>query len=561
MGDIRRRRKDHRLQSLAVGHGSSGTCIPWSFTVPTTESGQRTLDFGVLRTNGRDELARSFRDAVWRDRERLSPETLDGRVDGLSMFIKFLDHRGPEQKVERLGDIDSALLTRYVAWLKRHIPHAPSQAQYYGSLKAVLLNCSAMASEEVHDDLRNMRFPKNLFTNKIRRGVPREPYSGDELRSILRAVVSDHRRMVAGTYRGPDSDVVTIALLMLAYRTALNPTSLLELRRDCLSPHPLDPTREILTSYKRRGHSIHRQSFNAGEGSEGVENVEISVLVSVGNIVRMLRERSSALAADAPPDDRDFLMLYRGRGGREAAPRVRRMIGSNLKQRLHAFVDRHRLKDVCGKDFQLQLVRFRRTGAESFHRINGGDALQTSTLMGHARPDVTSQHYLGIVVDDHLTFKELGRRMEDWALPPNDSDVSALMERYSLSCDSAWRLLSGEWNTSVARCSDPYNGGRAPKDGTLCLEHVECFRCRNMVIVKDDLHRLYSFYERLRLARDFMAASDWAEKYRWVVKMIDEEIAPRFDEAAVANARRRAAECPHPIWAGDDGEGRCVDDR
>lgn len=110
MGDIRRQRKQYRVEQ---GPGGEVRDLPpgWTFTLPYA-NGTRVYDFRRLRTDGRDELAEQFRDAVWQMRHDLSGVMLyDGVYRSLSVFWRFLDdHDSPERPVQRLDQIDRSLL-------------------------------------------------------------------------------------------------------------------------------------------------------------------------------------------------------------------------------------------------------------------------------------------------------------------------------------------------------------------------------------------------------------------------------------------------------------------
>ncbi|HEP9852780.1 TPA: hypothetical protein VDW31_006079, partial [Pseudomonas aeruginosa] len=105
-----------------------------------------------------------------------------------------------------------------------------------------------------------------------------------------------------------------------------------------------------------------------------------------------------------------------------------------------------------------------------------------------------------------------------------------------------------EVNTAVARCKDTVNGHRAPKNGSHCVEFLNCFRCSSFVVTADDLHRLLSFYWLLVRERGRIGAKNWVRLYRHIIKIIDEKILPKFDKSTVVAAREKARQNPHPFW-------------
>lgn len=67
-------------------------------------------------------------------------------------------------------------------------------------------------------------------------------------------------------------------------------------------------------------------------------------------------------------------------------------------------------------------------------------------------------------------------------------------------------------------------------------------------IYEPDLHRLYSFYYLLKNERSFIGIQRWKNFYSWVIKVIDNEITPKFDEVVISIAMKSAIQSPHPMW-------------
>jgi len=142
VGDMLRQRKQYRVER---GAGGEVRDLPpgWRFTLPYANGG-RVYDFLRFRTDGRDQLAEQFRDAVWQMRHDLSGVTLyDGIYRSLSVFWQFLDdHDSPQQPIQRLDQIDNSLLHAYITWLHRSpsLWAVASQKFYFDKIKRVLIN-------------------------------------------------------------------------------------------------------------------------------------------------------------------------------------------------------------------------------------------------------------------------------------------------------------------------------------------------------------------------------------------------------------------------------------
>lgn len=563
MGDIRRNRKTYRLP-LAAGAEVCDLAPGWRFTLTFKDGRKRTYDFARFCDHGREKLAAEFRDAVWQLRHALSEETLYSLYGlGVSRFWVFLDERlAAGRPITELAQIDRCLLDTYLTWLQQHpVGWSISTRRHaYQYLKTLLVNRAFLVPQWIHADIRNQRFPRNPFPHANGQYVLREPYSEAEQARILQAAGQDIQQMRAGAWIGATSDVLSVFLLLIALRTGRNPTPLVELRRDALRPHPLDPCRDLLVTYKRRGYSTHVQSFQQQLPAEITS--QLTVPQSVGELTRWLLSYTEPLLADARPEDRDFLMLYRtsvNSGGR-----VVRLDTRSLHRRLGVFVKRHDLQADQGQPLQLNLARLRTTFAEQVRRRSGGDLGLTSRLLGHCHPNITSRHYVAVTPEMERRFKFLGEALEDWATSEEDVQVTDLTGKLDLTPEAARQLLAGGWNTTVARCRDPFHGRYAPKHGEeVCEKFLHCFKCPSMVVFEDDLYRLFSFYFALLAERGRIGAYEWAKTYGWVIQVIDDEIVPRFPLEVVTVARQQAREDPHPVWrrTGALADEVCNDDR
>jgi hypothetical protein len=104
-------------------------------------------------------------------------------------------------------------------------------------------------------------------------------------------------------------------------------------------------------------------------------------------------------------------------------------------------------------------------------------------------------------------------------------------------------LLSGGYNTGIARCRNPFREG-----GSVCRKFFACFTCPSMLVFEDDLWRLFSFYYRLKSEREKIAPEHWHKTYEPIIHRIDSDIAPLFPPDEVREARERAQTMRHPTW-------------
>ena len=86
-------------------------------------------------------------------------------------------------------------------------------------------------------------------------------------------------------------------------------------------------------------------------------------------------------------------------------------------------------------------------------------------------------------------------------------------------------------------------GGMNPKACAAALEaeiKKQGVTLKVAVVTGDDLYRVFSLYWMLVGMRERMGASAWKRVYGHIIRIIDREIAPRFDAELVAIQRQRA---------------------
>jgi hypothetical protein len=174
----------------------------------------------------------------------------------------------------------------------------------------------------------------------------------------------------------------------------------------------------------------------------------------------------------------------------------------------------------------------------------------TANLLGN-RPHVTDTHYLAVTPEMMRNHHFLGKclEVELRGTGRDAATLARLAKEMRVEVDDIKRILAGESNTGVGRCSSPLNGRYAPKDGhTACSAFLHCFRCPNQVVMESDLYRMYSFYWLLVKERNLLGRNRWHKVYGWVIREIDRVIAPHFAASTVKQAKEKAFVDPHPMW-------------
>ncbi len=324
--------------------------------------------------------------------------------------------------------------------------------------------------------------------------------------------------------------------LALALRTGLNTTPLLELRRDCLKPHPFMPRMRLLETFKRRGNATQVKSLRYTR----TELTPTSIPMDGVALLEHLLKRNEPLAAVAPPELRDAVWLYQPQAMAHRG-KLTRLTEPALKRNIRGFVQRHSLVGDDGKPLELTMSRLRKTMENRLWQLSHGDLFTVAAIMGHD-PKVADQSYLAVTPEMRANATIVGE-----ALPDVYRTADTEAERKSPGNQATREDFE---RTPVGRCKDSLNGDRAPRDGTHCMDFLSCFGCRSYAIVgsREDLHRLFSFYWFLDGERQSIRSGDWREHFASVMSQIDSFTLDKFDNALVREAKESARCEPLKFW-------------
>lgn len=546
---IRKPRLDRKVDDLAVvGDNIVHLPAPWSFVIECRHHGSIEIDFTPLRANDRHELASHFRDAVWGMRHTRLGVTLKQYRAFLTAFFRFLNEIGGTE-IKCLSQISRHVLDAYIAWLgqqlrvrgsQRGLPWAiGSQMAHYNAVKSLLKHLRRWVPHET----RSLSFPRNPFPNSARRMSPRQSYSEAESQRLLVALNQDLRALHSGEHDIKETQILGIHLLVLGLATGRNQQSVLELPRDCLQPHAA-PGRKLLVTSKRRGYSTHVTSLRSSDPQAmRTEPRDVVIPNNVAEHIEWLADHTAPLAllADERYTDRIFLRIpSNGKDKGKVVP----MTASSVNATLTLFVRRHGLQDDHGNVLALCFARLRPTFGNAIYARSGGDLRAVQKALNHADLRTTVNHYLALPPHAERDHALVVEGMVGWAKREIEGKVMIAADG-SIPLANVENLLSGGYNTGVARCRNPFR-----ENESVCSKFFTCFKCQNMVVFEDDLWRLYSFYYRLLHERIKIAPHHWSLTYGPIIRRIDAEIAPQFPAAAVELARSRAQREPHPMWRG-----------
>lgn len=432
---------------------------------------------------------------------------------GFAYFAQYLAIYTNAMNRELLvSDITFELIGNYIQHLKTHYPNGTSAKTTYSTTKAILVKMQGMGWLEWFD------FPKNPFPNSNRKMKGQKAFSKAERKRVAHALKVDVNKILEK--KEPlNSYELTIFLLAIALRSGMNATPLLEMTTDSIQDHPLKENRKLLVLYKRRGNATHIQNLRHSTNVENVQTVLADVAVMVQHVIDM----NQSLRAESGTD---LVFCYRANGGGSNKGEISFISSKMLEINTKKWVKEKDLKNDNGESLQVNISRFRKTFENRIWELSGGDPFVTAALANHS-VKVSQTHYLEAPKEAEKNFNYMGKVRTQELL----SNVKVI-----------------ENNTPVSKCSDISN--RSDKNGNkiYCTDFLSCVRCRNMVVTKEDLYRLFSFYWLIVYEREQIGAKRWSKYFAHIIRIIDRDIAPQFDVDYVATIKAEAQANPHPAW-------------
>lgn len=551
-----------------------GGCTKYELprTVRRTVIDFRPLHLPVL-------VRRALAEAFWCHYGAQAEGSIITRWQELRVFDRFSRETGT---VCGLTDLDHQLLLRYVEWLNQQ--RRPNGQPWTKSAKAGAFSALRKLLQWIERcrpvAVSPIEYPFNPFPWRNRDTRPRSKMPAAELRNLLRACEEDIARIRAerettvtqrvtdagepGTlswlldqierrFGGivptalelarPGQHPVRVALqkhgglkgvephlyprcesllpyyLAILIHTAGNPDPIAELNRDCLQSLPLLEDRQALVWIKRRAGSIQRRAFSSTKPFEPPA------------LVKEILRWNERLQPLAPAAVRDRLFLFKSAFG------VTALSSNSVKKMVEAFCERHDLPR-----FSLASIRpgvlsafYRATGSLSRVKSIANHANLSTTVRYVQTPEVEAQHRSRIA---NLQHAFLGH-IEKAGTPEPKCSAS---EQEALS-----RVVPrGEVDSMFGfSCKDPC-AGVAPgtRCGELCTNYMGCLICPNAVIPPEPrmLARLLQARDHLRAEAAAIHPARWEKFYAPQLRILEEDILPRFDSQLLAAARPLAAQ-------------------
>ena len=559
--------------SAAPTHDAQQACIDAPRVVRRT-----VIDFSSLGLSEDVRLALAL--AFWGHLGARTPRSIKSCWTWVLTFNHFATESGAARS---LADLDRRMLLRYIEWLnaRQRADGAPwaisTRSAAYSALRQLL-----RWLERCRPDLvSRIDYPFTPFPGRGSDRPPRATPTARELRAILRACEVDiaavrEVRASAAAQRAADGDkpgslgwlLVEVdrrfggivpsslelqrcgnhplqlavrrwggakqiepclyprAVSLLPYYLAIlihaagNPEPIAELGRDCLQDVPLLEDRQALVWFKARAGRLQRRSFERAAPFEPPA------------LVRDLLSWNERLRPLAPPAQRDRLFIFKG------LRTVNAMSTITVHHLLGEFCHRHGLA-------AFSLASIRPSVLSSFYRASG-DLLRTRAVANHASVATTVRYVETPIVrqQNHARIATLQEAfIEHLAAPAATSRAPAVATSSSSAAVPPGKTVS----MFGFDCTDPLSG-TAPgtRRGEICTNFMGCFTCPNAVIPPEPrtMARLLQARDHLRAAALKLHPARWQAFYAPQLRILEEDILPRFGTRELAAAQPLVAQLP-----------------
>jgi hypothetical protein len=481
--------------------------------------------------SARSELARVFANTFWTIYQaELRKSTADRTTNTLKLLHRFLHYRARTQAdVRTAKDLGPDLLKEFAVWLvaRRRLKRS-SAAGLFAACCCFLRRARRLYPLEFNAFFAT---PKNLFAGAVNDRTESRALPLPDFRKILVAAESDTRRIREAYMPGevPTSARQLIPfMVIIAARTGINPTSLHDLKRDCLTPHEFDDNLFYCRWDKPRAGKQQRQLHRADRRNQ----------MGVVELIQFLRQFTEPLVSQASPLECTKLFIYFSRSGNHEGKLISSATAlqkGQFQKNLQEFVDHHRLP-------RFTLVNIRPTAATQLYLETGGNLHKVRQFLQHANLRTTVHYLLNSVTEPfnaRVIQKAQERMIERVTVIPEQRRIG--VERLDLPRAQARKIVAGHFDTGCGSCRDPYDSPQPGEEkGRPCASFHACFSCPNGLWFLEDLPQVIAIRDRLVSQRAEMRLEDWQAVYGEGVRIIEEHIIAAFRPEQIKAAETTA---------------------
>lgn len=295
------------------------------------------------------------------------------------------------------SDLSPLHVQHFIGWLEK-LAQADgwsinSTRGAYKSIKAVLVEMFAQGFVSGE--------PSRFFRRGAvtwRSGESRHTSLSDaEQDRLARAIKSDLVNVHHGRLTLTQGAVQGLRLLLVAHRQGLNPTPLLEMRRDALAPGFLPGIIRIRT-FKYRNKKSRSGVGRRAQGAQAkqqenkpADEQDLFFDLSEGAVLQQAIASTRDLVDEAAAALKHRIWLYRD-SSRPTQGRVTCLNPSTLDAAITGVIERHDLLGDDGEPLRVNLSRLRKSRFDRALRLADGDMVVTANLMGNT-PRVSGRDY------------------------------------------------------------------------------------------------------------------------------------------------------------------------
>lgn len=303
------RTKDYKANAprISTNFGADLGATDAMVALPPNPRNQNMIDL-------RPWLGRGFDDWVWAATTVLKARLQSGHYsvativsfasNGIKVFLPYLTENQEGGMPLRPSDMGPADVSRYVAWLKLKYQNGSTAKNYYSAFKSVVVGLMDYGFiDQQHETL----LPANPFpmNGSVTRGET--SLSQAEMQKLATALKADLIAIHHGRFTGLESEAIVALMLIVGMRSGINTTPLLEMKRDCLGPHPFMPNLMLVRTFKRRGRGAQSTSLRQTH----IHDLNASVPMDGVAVLKKALEMTQALVPNAPESIKDRVWLYR----------------------------------------------------------------------------------------------------------------------------------------------------------------------------------------------------------------------------------------------------------
>jgi hypothetical protein len=232
--------KDYRakVSEIAVAAPSGTSDTDAIVVVPTNPRSHNRIDLSPWLGHGFDAWV-SGAAAVLRARLASGNYSVATIVsfasNGIKVFFPYLVEDQVGVIAARPSELTRADVERYIRWLKGRYPNGATAKNYYSAFKSVIVG---FIDYGYIDNSAEVLLPANPFPMNGSTTRGELSLSPTEMQRLATALKSDLVAIHHKRFGGLESEATVVLLLLIGMRSGINATPLLEMRRDCLSPHP-----------------------------------------------------------------------------------------------------------------------------------------------------------------------------------------------------------------------------------------------------------------------------------------------------------------------------------